>query len=136
MHTFAIVSCTLSHFTTGYSDIRVFIGLSMGMVTHHGSWVWVPMGMGMGCDLDTHVPMTMGLIPMVPSMAMINISCGGGVNRYLLMLVTTIELLWGWLGMILMLVTTIELLWGWLRMIVVVRGNGGILITDHEQWWV
>ena len=38
--------------------------------------------------------------------------------------------------MILMLVTTIELLWGWLRMIVVVRGNGGILITDHEQWWV
>ena len=84
----------------------------MGMVTHHGSWVWVPMGMGMGHDLDTHVPM-------VPSIAMINISWGGGVTTYLLMLVITIELLWGWLGMI-----------------VVVRGNGGILITGHEQWWV
>ena len=94
------------------------------------------MGMGMGHDLDTHVPMTMGLVPMVPSIAMINISWGGGVTTYLLMLVTTIELLWGWLGMILMLVTTIELLWGWLGMIVVVRGDDGILITGHGQWWV
>ena len=91
-------------------------GLSMGMVTHCGSWVWVPMGIGMGHDLDTHVPMIIGLIPMVPSMAMINISWGGGVNRYLLMLVTTIELLWGWLGMI-----------------VVVRGDGGILVTGNDS---
>ena len=53
----------------------------MGMVTHLGLWVWVPMGMGMG------------LVPMVPSIAMINISWGGGVTTYLLMLVTTIELL-------------------------------------------
>ena len=88
----------------------------MGMVTHCGSWVWVPMGIGMGHDLDTHVPMIIGLIPMVPSMAMINISWGGGVNRYLLMLVTTIELLWGWLGMI-----------------VVVRGDGGILVTGNDS---